>query len=75
MSPSFDNSCTNGHSSGAAGATTRGSGSVSGLLGQIPIGSPLNQCGGADFLPFFTDNDQINEDKPQFAGGNKFIIP
>jgi hypothetical protein len=47
-SPSYNNFCANGHSSGPAGATRQVMGSVSGLLGQLPVSGPLNQCGGAD---------------------------
>ena len=50
-SPSFENTCANGHSSGASGPTTHGPGGVSGLVGQIPLTSPLNHCGGADLIP------------------------
>lgn len=35
----------------AAGGTTHGTGSAGGNLRGLPIGSPLNQCGGADLDP------------------------
>jgi hypothetical protein len=48
-SPSYGNSCANtGTHIHATGATTRGPGALTGLLGQTPLRGPLNQCGGAD---------------------------
>ncbi|WP_353963737.1 chaplin family protein [Streptomyces sp. NBC_00083] len=55
LSPAFGTSCANQNTGAHAnGATTHGAGSASGNLAGIPLGSPLNQCGGAD-LP------QVNE--------------
>lgn len=48
LSPAFGTSCANHHGAHAAGATTAGSGSVTGNLAGLSLGSPLNQCGGAD---------------------------
>ncbi|MFI8169805.1 chaplin family protein [Streptomyces sp. NPDC085931] len=46
-------SCAN-HNTGARadGVTQHGTGTAGGNLAGLPIGSPLNQCGGADlFIP------------------------
>ncbi|MFK0181765.1 chaplin family protein [Streptomyces xanthochromogenes] len=49
LSPAFGTDCANLNTGArAAGSTTRGSGTVGGNLLGLPIGSPLNQCGGAD---------------------------
>lgn len=48
LSPAFGTSCTNQHGAHAAGATTQDTGTVGGNLAGLPIGSPVNQCGGAD---------------------------
>ncbi|MFF3431470.1 hypothetical protein [Streptomyces sp. NPDC002602] len=48
LSPAFSTNCVN-HDTvlHAAGATTAGTGAADGNL----LGSPLNQCGGADLTP------------------------
>ncbi|MGW8064336.1 chaplin family protein [Streptomyces ziwulingensis] len=49
LSPASGTSCANHHNAAQAdGATTRGTGTATGNLAGLPIGSPLNQCGGAD---------------------------
>lgn len=49
LSPSFGTDCANLHTGAqASGSTTRGTGAGGGNLLGLPIGSPLNQCGGAD---------------------------
>lgn len=74
-SPSHDNSCLNLGSAKAASSLKRAAGTVSNLLGQVPVASPLNHCGGADapLLPDLFGGDQVNEDRPQVAGGDKFF--
>ncbi|MEG8277528.1 hypothetical protein [Streptomyces sp. AHA2] len=48
-SPAFGTSCANHHTGAHAnGATTTGTGAANGNLAGLPLGSPLNQCGGAD---------------------------
>jgi hypothetical protein len=49
LSPAFGTFCGN-HNTGArmAGATTHGTGAANGNIAGLPIGSALNQCGGAD---------------------------
>ncbi|GGY65815.1 hypothetical protein GCM10010326_70530 [Streptomyces xanthochromogenes] len=48
-SPSHDNACTNlGTTAQSGGETRNGSGTVGGLLAAVPVGMPLNNCGGAD---------------------------
>lgn len=49
LSPAFGTNCAN-HNTGphAAGTTTTGTGAADGNLLGLPLGSPLNQCGGAD---------------------------
>ncbi|MEU1078023.1 MULTISPECIES: chaplin family protein [unclassified Streptomyces] len=52
LSPAFGTSCANQNTATRAdGATRHGTGTASGNLAGLPIGSPLNQCGGADVLP------------------------
>ncbi|MFF5426406.1 MULTISPECIES: chaplin family protein [unclassified Streptomyces] len=49
LSPAFATSCVNLHTAARAdGATTHGTGTAAGNLAGLPVGSPLNQCGGAD---------------------------
>ncbi|WP_037897633.1 hypothetical protein [Streptomyces sp. NRRL S-920] len=49
LSPAFGTSCANHNArSQANGATTAGTGTADGNLLGLPLGSPLNQCGGAD---------------------------
>jgi hypothetical protein len=48
LSPAFGTSCTNHHGTRADGMTTQGTGAGNGNLAGLPIGSPANQCGGAD---------------------------
>ncbi len=48
LSPAFDTSCTNHHGIHADGATTHGTGAANGNSAGLPIGNPINQCGGAD---------------------------
>ncbi|WP_392893178.1 hypothetical protein [Streptomyces sp. LN699] len=49
LSPAFGTNCAN-HDTvpHAAGATTAGTGAADGNLLGLPLGSALNQCGGAD---------------------------
>ncbi|MEU3071544.1 chaplin family protein [Streptomyces sp. NPDC006906] len=52
LSPAFGTDCANLNTGAqAAGNTTRGRGAAGGNLLGLPIGSPLNQCGGADLTP------------------------
>ncbi|MGZ3097050.1 hypothetical protein [Streptomyces sp. H72] len=49
LSPAFGTSCANHRTGGyATGSTTHGTGTVNGNLAGLPLGSALNQCGGAD---------------------------
>ncbi|WP_228974818.1 hypothetical protein [Streptomyces sp. DH12] len=49
LSPAFGTSCANHHTGARAeGATTHGTGAANGNLAGLPLGSALNQCGGAD---------------------------
>jgi hypothetical protein len=49
LSPAFATSCSNlDNAAQAEGATTHGTGTAAGNLTGLPVGSPLNQCGGAD---------------------------
>lgn len=52
LSPAFGTSCANlNNGAHAAGNTHHGTGMVGGNLAGLPIGSPLNHCGGADLDP------------------------
>ncbi|MGZ3097062.1 hypothetical protein [Streptomyces sp. H62] len=56
LSPAFGTACGNHGGPHAAGSTSHGTGTVGGNLAGLPIGSPLNQCGGADLaLPAVSD--------------------
>jgi hypothetical protein len=49
LSPAFGTSCANRHTGARAdGATTHGTGAADGNSAGLPLGSALNQCGGAD---------------------------
>jgi hypothetical protein len=49
LSPAFGTDCANHNTRPHAdGATTAGTGAANGYLLGLPLGSPLNQCGGAD---------------------------
>ncbi|MET9957137.1 chaplin family protein [Streptomyces sp. NPDC006339] len=51
LSPAFGTTCMNKHDAHSRGSTTHGTGISNGNLAGLPIGSPANQCGGADLLP------------------------
>ncbi len=55
LSPTFGNNCANHQGSRTNGVTTAGTGTATGNLVGLPVASPLNQCGGADPLPFFLE--------------------
>ncbi|GGU61606.1 hypothetical protein GCM10010274_58160 [Streptomyces lavendofoliae] len=61
LSPAFGTKCTNHHGTHADGMTTSGTGAANGNLAGLPIGSPANQCGGAD-MP---DHIQYTKEKLQ----------
>ncbi|UFR03032.1 DUF320 domain-containing protein [Streptomyces sp. Go40/10] len=49
LSPAFGTSCANHHTRPHAdGHTQHGTGTLDGNLAGLPLGSPLNHCGGAD---------------------------
>ncbi|UNO43363.1 hypothetical protein [Streptomyces sp. MST-110588] len=49
LSPAFGTLCANRHTGAHAdGFTRQGTGTADGNLAGVPIGSALNQCGGAD---------------------------
>ncbi len=49
LSPAFGTTCANHHSTPRATDTTSaGTGSADGNFLGLPVGSPFNQCGGAD---------------------------
>ncbi|MGW4220318.1 hypothetical protein ACWEJZ_25315 [Streptomyces bacillaris] len=51
LSPSFGTDCANWDARAhAAGETTAGTGTANSNLLGLPLGSPTNQCGGADQL-------------------------
>lgn len=51
LSPAFGTNCKNHHGARADGAAAHGTGATNGNLVGLPIGSPFNQCGGADSKP------------------------
>lgn len=49
LSPALGTSCANRQTAArAGGATTHGTGAANANLAALPIGSSVNQCGGAD---------------------------
>jgi hypothetical protein len=73
LSPAFGTNCAN-HNTGAHadGLTRHGTGTVGGNLAGLPLGSALNQCGGAD-LPLVDPNRILKvvtstDDLEYFAG-------
>lgn len=49
LSPAFGTACANlNNGARATGATTHTTGTAGGNVAGLPLGSPLNQCGGAD---------------------------
>ncbi|GGZ97075.1 hypothetical protein GCM10010371_66160 [Streptomyces subrutilus] len=55
LSPAFGTNCANQRTGAdAAGRTTNGTGAANGNLLGLPLGTALNQCGGAD-APSITD--------------------
>ncbi|MGW4178662.1 hypothetical protein [Streptomyces rubiginosohelvolus] len=58
LSPAFGTDCANHHRSQADGATTAGTGAANGNLLGLPVGSPFNQCGGADLT--FSQSGLVN---------------
>jgi len=66
LSPAFGTSCANQHTGAHATGTTHfGTGAAGGNLAGLPVGSPLNQCGGADLTPGVTkllsDPDKVKD--------------
>lgn len=58
LSPAFGTNCANHHTRPhATGTTTAGTGTADGNLLGLPLGSALNQCGGAD-LPDLPDGTE-----------------
>ncbi|MVO84974.1 hypothetical protein GPA10_09410 [Streptomyces sp. p1417] len=47
-SPAFGTSCGNHSTTQTAATTGHGTGTVGGNRAGLPLGSPLNQCGGAE---------------------------
>lgn len=66
LSPAFGTSCAN-HNVGSSGVgnTTADTGTLNGNLAGLPLGSPLNQCGGADLEPSMLHNEAAT-----FLNGN-----
>ncbi|MEV7676449.1 hypothetical protein [Streptomyces sp. NPDC088752] len=64
LSPAFGTDCAN-HNTGARadGATTAGTGTANSNVLGLPLGSPLNQCGGADLVPRSVNLDFDTKDQ------------
>lgn len=58
LSPAFGTSCAN-RNTGArlGGIADQATGAAGGNTAGLPIGSPLNQCGGADLISVINDRD------------------
>ncbi|MFC8176018.1 hypothetical protein [Streptomyces sp. NPDC057325] len=72
LSPAFGTTCANTHTAAHPhGSTTQESGTLNSNLAGLPLGSALNQCGGADEvlntaryraqLAFLNGNAQVTE--------------
>ncbi|MEU2438361.1 chaplin family protein [Streptomyces rubradiris] len=73
LSPAFGTACANLHTGArAAGTTTHGTGAANGNLAGLPLGSPLNQCGGADPLPNLASEHCVNN---QQVSSGPAVIP
>ncbi|ORT59765.1 hypothetical protein [Streptomyces sp. CB03238] len=48
LSPAFGTLCANSGGPHAQGAATNAGGGAGGNIAGLPVGSPMNQCGGAD---------------------------
>lgn len=59
LSPAFGISCVNHHGSHAEGAAGPGTGAADGNLAGLPIGIPMNHCGGAD-SPIEDDDEDVD---------------
>lgn len=73
LSPAFGAGCANQQTGAhARGTTTHGTGAANSNLAGLPIGSPLNQCGGAD-ASLLAELNTVTED----AGLNvqKLVLP
>ncbi|MFC8226282.1 hypothetical protein [Streptomyces sp. NPDC057287] len=70
LSPAFATNCGN-HNGGRqpTGSTTAGTGAVNGNLLGAPLGSALNQCGGADYL-----NSVLKQARPDGASHRSMAI-
>ncbi|MEU8965884.1 hypothetical protein AB0C89_29815 [Streptomyces sp. NPDC048491] len=65
LSPAFATNCANHHTRPhATGTTTQGTGAANSNLLGLPLGTALNQCGGADL------GGAINNANVQFPVGN-----
>lgn len=62
LSPAFGTMCDNlNNGAHAIGSTTSGTGTAGGTLAGLPIGNPVNQCGGADASRFqYTPDELLN---------------
>ncbi|MFJ5646300.1 hypothetical protein [Streptomyces sp. NPDC093223] len=66
LSPAFGTSCANQNTgAGAAGRTTNGTGTANGNLLGVPLGTALNQCGGADAPSIEDITSQMNNAKSE----------
>lgn len=70
LSPAFGTSCAN-HNVGPSntGSTTAGTGTLTGNLAGLPLGSALNQCGGAD-MPLYGGLQQSRSGDATQINGN-----
>ncbi|PRH78258.1 hypothetical protein C6N75_15830 [Streptomyces solincola] len=58
LSPAFGVTCANLDNGARANGVTRSTdGSLGGNLAGVPLGSALNQCGGADYISKYGDVD------------------
>ncbi|MBT2369704.1 hypothetical protein J7E88_31655 [Streptomyces sp. ISL-10] len=67
LSPAFSNGCNNRQLAHAGGVTTHESGTANANLAALPIGSPLNHCGGADLTANFVYSGSTYEITDEMA--------
>lgn len=67
-SPAFGTLCANRHTGGHAnGTTSHGTGTANGNFASLPLGSPLNQCGGADSFKNIFDSRGVAQNAEDAA--------
>lgn len=75
LSPAFGTACTNHHGTRAHGSTTHGTGTGNGNLAGLSLGTPANQCGGADFVDIDSMANDVQVLRPSNQATNIESVP